>query len=134
MEKVSLEAFNNWLEHPVTQALRAHLRAERLEVMELWARGQFTHEDGDQTLQDNSNGIGTCQALQHIIDIGHDDLYGEDEDDTARISSTGEPGAPRSPFPTGTRFAIPAGSKWQRVAPPGPGGPAVAAGNGAEDS
>lgn len=101
--------------------------------MELWARGQFTHEGGEETLQDNSNGIGTCQALQHVLDISYKDLYLEDEDNAAQISRPGKPGEQRNPFPTGTRFAIPTGDKRFRASPPGPGGPAMAGGNGAED-
>ena len=67
-EKVTLEAWEVWLAHPVTRAVKELLRREREGHKEAWARA------GYETSADILRATTACQVLQALIDLDYDTL------------------------------------------------------------
>lgn len=59
---------------PMFQALRQVLRVWVEEAKEEWARGIYTAERSDATVQLNAEALGRVGALMQIIDIEYDDI------------------------------------------------------------
>lgn len=55
-----------WLNHPVTQALSASLASSKLEIQQDWVEARFTGSTADETLQMNSKAIGYTQCVDDI--------------------------------------------------------------------
>ena len=58
-----------WANHPVTLEFLEMLRETRQTTMEAWARGNFTAENADGTLQKNAEAIGGLSVLDQTLDI-----------------------------------------------------------------
>ena len=77
MQVVPKEEFQEWLQHPVTQAFRKYLSNNIRDFQEGWSNGAFTGATSDETIQLNSKAIGQIQILQNILEIDEGVLNGE---------------------------------------------------------
>jgi hypothetical protein len=75
------EEFQEWLQHPVTEALRAWARREKESFKEQWASGAFTDQGQFATAILNAKAIGNCEALERVANIEFDQLKEEDNAD-----------------------------------------------------
>ena len=60
--------FLEWKQHPVTEAILAHIRKARIEAQEAWANRQFT------TDADNQFALGGVYAINQILELEYADL------------------------------------------------------------
>lgn len=63
--------FKEWLEHPVTKAVRKMLGKVVADHQEAWASGDFTAATIDAAIQMNAKAIGYTQALQYVLSLSH---------------------------------------------------------------
>ncbi len=63
IEGISQGERDEWLNHPLTECIILLCQAEEVAIAEGWAAGDYTSEDGGDTLQMNSRELGRCQAL-----------------------------------------------------------------------
>src|SRR5882724_13492102 len=104
---VTKEECLQWLEHPITQRLRAWAREGREDFKERWARAEFTAPSNEECMLLQSKALGACEVLDRLINIHFEEFYEPDEpSDESRL-------------PTGTKFAI----QLSPPRAPGPGGP-----------
>lgn len=71
------EEWNQWQEHPVTQALLGVLALWKESVKEQWAAGSFTDMSQFGTAILNAKAIGAVQMIDQIINIEYDRIAGE---------------------------------------------------------
>lgn len=64
----SEQELKEWAQLPVTREFRDKLKLDRAELMEAWARGQFTNITADGTIQKNSEAIGQVIAIDQIVE------------------------------------------------------------------
>ena len=62
------QEFLEWKQHPVTEAILAHIRKARMEAQEAWANRQFT------TDADNQFALGGVYAINQILELEYADL------------------------------------------------------------
>lgn len=74
---VSEADFSDWLQHPVTLLLRAHLTAKREELKDRWAGGDFTNQEHFGTAMKNAEAIGACVVYANLLALEYEDLAGE---------------------------------------------------------
>lgn len=80
---ITNEVFADWLEHPVTQALRQQIiPAKRKEFFERWENGDYTAESKDGTLQQNAKALGESSTLRWLQQLDHETFIGELKDAT----------------------------------------------------
>lgn len=79
---ITLEVFADWLEHPVTKALREQvIPAKRTELFNQWEGGAFTSESKDGTLQQNAKAVGEAGVLRWFQQLDFEQLTGELKND-----------------------------------------------------
>jgi hypothetical protein len=54
-------------------------RSERERLKDAWANGNFTAAFDIEMMAKNAGATGACSALQSLLSIEFDDLYGEDK-------------------------------------------------------
>lgn len=64
---MTVKDWEEWYQHPVTQAHLQNLRESRQETMEAWADEAYVGETGERTLQSNAKALGGLQLLSHVI-------------------------------------------------------------------
>lgn len=75
------EVFNDWLEHPVTQALRKQiLPAKRQELHLRWENGDYTAESKDGTMQLNAKALAESATLRWMQEMDFETFIGEIKD------------------------------------------------------
>lgn len=62
----NLEEWNEWLQHPCTEAFRAIAKKRRDEIKDAWESGSFKDP------LDNAQAIGAAKALQVLEDLDYD--------------------------------------------------------------
>lgn len=72
--QVSEEDFKAWAMHPVTEALRQYLIAQRLGEMENWARQSFVEQTEFGTAVKNAAALGRCEVYAQILDLNFSEL------------------------------------------------------------
>ena len=83
------EEFNDWLRHPMTQALVAILHAKREELRQQWEGGSFTDYDRGTTALVNVWNLGTCKGYAFVCDLTYETYVSEIEDESIRIEAPG---------------------------------------------
>lgn len=69
------EDLQEWLSHPVTQALRAWLESAVRQHQAAWASGQYLSAGGtEQTLMANVRAVGECGMAREVLDLTLDQL------------------------------------------------------------
>lgn len=88
------EDFLNWLQDPVTVALRETLLPRWVqEQVDLWKAGSFTHPTEAGTLQQNARAVGICEICEKLIELDFITLQGELYEEHERPQAAG-PGSP----------------------------------------
>ena len=83
LEGVTEHEFAEWANHPLTRALILKLQVESQNIMEMWAAGNFTHEEAFGTIQLNSKALGKVESYVEIrewLDEIQEALKGEESD------------------------------------------------------
>ena len=73
--------FLEWLEHPVTEQLRAWARRKREALKESWAQGSFSDGFDVAMAVKNAGATGACSAYKEIVEIDFETLSEELDDD-----------------------------------------------------
>ena len=76
------QEWNEWLQHPVTQAFRRCLQVERERLHNVWEAGQFSGETSDETAALNIMAAAEARLLGDMQQMDYSDLIhklGEDE-------------------------------------------------------
>ena len=76
-EMLSQEEFQEWLSHPVTSWFRKWAEMERLELMELWAGGNFSAAFDIEMAVKNAGATGACSIYKYVMDMDYDQICGE---------------------------------------------------------
>jgi hypothetical protein len=75
------EMFADWLEHPVTQALRGQvLPAKRTELHIRWENGDYTAESNEGTMQLNAKAVAEAGVLRWFQELNFEQFIGELKD------------------------------------------------------
>ena len=88
----SEEEFQDWLQQPVTQLLRAWARSRKQELMEKWARGEFSAAFTTEMLAKNAGATGACSVLEEVIEPVFQKLIDEVSDDKSEWTEAPRPG------------------------------------------
>lgn len=73
--------FNEWLQHPVTAALRELMSKKRQEIKDAWEAGAITDWNEHAHILLNAANIGECKAYSFIQNITYEDYESEVVDD-----------------------------------------------------
>lgn len=73
--------FNEWLQHPVTQYVRALLDQKRDTLRKQWEGGSFTDYTKEATVLVNVANMGTCRGYAYVAELDYTDLMTEVKDD-----------------------------------------------------
>ena len=89
------EAFDEWVQHPVTRALREKWATRRREALkERWASGEFTGSFSTEMAVKNAGATGAASAYLELIELDFESLITELEDgEYVRIEAAGASGA-----------------------------------------
>lgn len=87
MRHLSENEFKEWLEHPVTVAVKALFRAKRAELLNDWAEGKFTYPLAESTVMKNAEKIGVCGAYAEFAELSYED-YETENQDAERVGAT----------------------------------------------
>lgn len=78
---ISQEEFNEWLQHPVTKAVRAVLAAKRADLRNEWEMSNPTAFTKDELILANVGNIGWCRGLAFAETLDFETYAMEIEDD-----------------------------------------------------
>lgn len=78
---ISEKDFQEWLEHPVTAAIKTVLEAKRDKLRRDWEGGSFTDYEKEGTIITNVANIGTCKGYAYVQDLEWEELETELKDD-----------------------------------------------------
>ena len=71
------EEFNEWLQHPVTLAVKGILGKRREELRQSWEHGSFTDYDAGAMALTNVGNIGTCKGYAYVQELDYTTYVGE---------------------------------------------------------
>lgn len=77
---ISENEFKDWLQHPVTRAVRELLDAKREFMRQQWEHGAFTDHDPALMAAINLGNIGTCKGYAFLQDLEYEDFMTESDD------------------------------------------------------
>lgn len=83
--------FNEWLQHPVTKAVRALLEKKREELRQMWEGGSFSDYSVETTVLVNVGNLGTCKGYAFASELDYSTYLSEvdDEPKSERPPATG---------------------------------------------
>lgn len=81
MNELNQEIFADWLQHPVTEALRKVLQKWRNERKDAWERGDALAQGQAVYPLLNAAAVGECSAFKQVEELDLEKLKGELEDD-----------------------------------------------------
>ncbi len=81
MRAITEAEFKEWLEHPVTQAVKAILEKKREQMRQDWEGGSFTDYESSTTALINVGNIGTCKGYAFVQELDYVGYTTEIEDD-----------------------------------------------------
>lgn len=68
------EDLQEWLQHPVSRALRNLLRSRQSELSERWCRGQYLSENPHVTQLCNAKAQGAFEVYADLLTMTEEDL------------------------------------------------------------
>ena len=74
---ISETEFNEWLQHPVTLAVKAVLEEKRDVLRRQWEAGSFTDYEKDGTVITNVANMGTCKGYAYVQELDWEELETE---------------------------------------------------------
>lgn len=72
--------FNDWLQHPVTLAIKDILEARREALRQAWEGGSFTDYDLSSMSLVNVGNIGTCRGYAFVQELDYEGYLTEIDD------------------------------------------------------
>lgn len=90
--QIPQELMEDWLSHPVTEALLRVVLPKRLEVLrDKWEKGEFTDQSQYATAIANASAIGQCLAIRWMTELDYDTFKGElnDAEEPERPGTSG---------------------------------------------
>jgi hypothetical protein len=75
------EAFADWLQHPVTEAVKKVLERKRRELKDAWESDEIQALTSQDWLLRNAANIGESRAYKRLGEMDFEALKGELEDD-----------------------------------------------------
>ncbi len=85
---LSEEAWKDWLQHPVTQGLRAWLTRRREQEKERWADGDFVGDSSEATAILQTAAIGQCKLCAELLALEYEDLVEEEGEQGGKFERT----------------------------------------------
>ncbi len=79
MRVITEEMFADWMEHPVTEALREVLGSLRQERKDKWEEGEVLELSKDTQMLLNAAAIGECNGYKFVQELTLERLKGEIE-------------------------------------------------------
>lgn len=76
---ISENEFKEWLQHPVTQAVKELLEAKRETLRQQWEGGSFTDYSIEATVLTNVGNMGTCRGYAFLAGLEFEDFLTEVE-------------------------------------------------------
>lgn len=76
MQPPSEQQFQEWVAHPVSQALRRLLDLEIEELKMMWAESQFLSADHFQMAVENARAIARCETMRRIRNMTYEEMVG----------------------------------------------------------
>ena len=73
MSKITQEEWEAWVNNPVTQEYHKALQQMLLDHKESWAQGDYTRSTLEETIQVNSEALGSVSILTQLINLGAED-------------------------------------------------------------
>jgi len=94
----SEEEWSDWLQHPCTKRLRFWAEKDRLGLMEMWAKGNFSAAFDTEMAVKNAGATGACSVYADVIELNYDLIV---------IGASDEPGSQQlvGPDPIGASSA-----------------------------
>lgn len=80
MRALTEAEFNEWKQHPMTQALMEILEAKRDVLRRQWEGGSFTDYDKGTTALVNVGNVGICRGLAFVAELTYEDYVSEIDD------------------------------------------------------
>ena len=77
---VTEQEFKDWLQHPVTKAVKAILEEKRETLRQQWEGGSFTDYAKDTTALINVGNLGTCKGYAFVSELDYEGYVTEIED------------------------------------------------------
>jgi hypothetical protein len=74
------QQFKEWIQHPMTQHLRAWLRQGLEDEKDSWAAGAYTDQSQWATAIKNAEAIGRCGLAKTILELEPSQLEVNDEE------------------------------------------------------
>lgn len=68
------DEFDDWMQHPVTEMFRKHLKTMMDGITEDWANGIFTAESSEGTAQLNAAALGQVRLIHDILNLTEEDI------------------------------------------------------------
>ena len=87
--------FNEWLEHPVTKAVRDLLQAKREELRQQWEGGSFSDYSVETTVLVNVGNLGTCKGYAFVAELDFQ-TYSDEVDDEPKSERPEAAGSSRA--------------------------------------
>lgn len=77
--------FLEWLQHPVTQAVRGLCEKKREELRQQWEGGSFTDYSAETTVLVNVGNLGTCKGLAFVSELDYEQFLSEVDDEPKQV-------------------------------------------------
>lgn len=86
------QEFKEWLDHPVTRAVKEYLASRRNTLMESWANGEFSAAFSVEMAVKNAGATGACSVYSELAELDFEQLIGEIADESVRTGTDGSSG------------------------------------------
>lgn len=74
------QQFHQWKQHPVTELFLQKVQSLREGLKEDWANAAFAASFEAESIARNAAGHGACSAYQELLDLTHEDLFGDSDE------------------------------------------------------
>jgi len=93
MRALTESEFNDWINHPVTVAVKRILANRRDQMRRDWEGGSFTDYDAQAMALTNVGNIGTCKGYAFVMDLDYTAYIGELDEESIGAGTQGSGGA-----------------------------------------
>jgi|APCry1669189101_1035198.scaffolds.fasta_scaffold99286_1 hypothetical protein len=74
------QEWQEWKQHPCSEALQKILRNWQESLKSQWAAGTFTDQSQFGTAISNAKAIGNCEAFERVLELEYEQLESELDD------------------------------------------------------
>lgn len=88
------EEWNEWKAHPATKSLVKYMQQSRMQLMELWANGDFSAAFSVEMAVKNAGATGACSAYKELMELDYNQIViGASDEEQVRPGAGGTSGA-----------------------------------------